>query len=129
MRGPRAPGVVRASSLRAAPPRSRIDPTHDKDVGGVVEPSISIKTEIPGPRSREWIARKEAVVAEAKSLWIPVFVDRAEGATLTDVDGNRFIDLAGGIGCLAVGHANPAVNAAVHAQVDRFLHTDFTILP
>jgi 4-aminobutyrate aminotransferase len=58
-----------------------------------------------------------------------VFVQEGHGATLTDVDGNTFIDLAGGIGCLAVGHANPAVSAAVHAQVDRFLHTDFTILP
>jgi 4-aminobutyrate aminotransferase/(S)-3-amino-2-methylpropionate transaminase len=91
--------------------------------------SISIVTPVPGPRSREWIARKEAVVSDAKTLWTPVFVERAEGATLTDVDGNTFIDLAGGIGCLTVGHANPAVNAAVHAQVDRFLHTDFTIVP
>ena len=48
---------------------------------------------------------------------------------MTDVDGNTFIDFAGGIGCLAVGHSNPAVTSAVHAQVDRFLHTDFTILP
>jgi 4-aminobutyrate aminotransferase/(S)-3-amino-2-methylpropionate transaminase len=91
--------------------------------------SISIVTPVPGPRSREWIARKEAVVSDAKTLWTPVFVERAEGATLTDVDGNTFLDLAGGIGCLTVGHANPAVNAAVHEQVDRFLHTDFTIVP
>ena len=43
-------------------------------------PSISILTEIPGPRSREWIARKERVVADAKALWVPVFVESAEGA-------------------------------------------------
>ena len=94
-----------------------------------MDKSISIVTEIPGPRSREWISRKEAVVADAKSLWIPVFVQEASGATLTDVDGNTFIDFAGGIGCLAVGHSNPAVSERVRAQVDRFLHTDFTILP
>src|SRR4051812_19646760 len=94
-----------------------------------MEKSISIVTEIPGPHSREWIARKEAVIAEAKSLWIPVFVDHASGATLTDVDGNTFLDFAGGIGCLAVGHSNAAVSERVRAQVDRFLHTDFTILP
>jgi 4-aminobutyrate aminotransferase / (S)-3-amino-2-methylpropionate transaminase / 5-aminovalerate transaminase len=94
-----------------------------------MDKSISIVTEIPGPRSREWIARKEAVVAEAKSLWIPVFVQEASGATLTDVDGNTFIDFAGGIGCLAVGHSNAHVSERVRAQVDRFLHTDFTILP
>jgi 4-aminobutyrate aminotransferase/(S)-3-amino-2-methylpropionate transaminase len=58
-----------------------------------------------------------------------VFVQEGRGATLTDVDGNTFLDLAGGIGCLTVGHSNPAVTAAVRAQVERFLHTDFTILP
>ena len=76
-------------------------------------PTISIVTEIPGPRSREWVARKEAAVMDAKSLWVPVFVDHAEGATITDVDGNTFLDLAGGIGCLTVGHSNPAVNRAL----------------
>ena len=92
-------------------------------------PSIEIRTAIPGPRSRAWIERKERVVANAKALWVPVFVERAEGALVTDVDGNTFIDFAGGIGCLAVGHSNPAVTSAVEAQVARFLHTDFTIMP
>jgi 4-aminobutyrate aminotransferase / (S)-3-amino-2-methylpropionate transaminase / 5-aminovalerate transaminase len=94
-----------------------------------VEHSIRIRTEIPGPISREWIARKEAVVARAKTLVVPIFVESASGATLTDVDGNTFLDFAGGIGCLAVGHSNAAVSERVHAQVDRFLHTDFTIVP
>jgi 4-aminobutyrate aminotransferase / (S)-3-amino-2-methylpropionate transaminase / 5-aminovalerate transaminase len=94
-----------------------------------VEQSIRIQTEIPGPISREWIARKEAAVASAKTLVVPIFVERASGATLTDVDGNTFLDFAGGIGCLTVGHSNPAVSQAVHDQVDRFLHTDFTIVP
>ena len=91
--------------------------------------SIEIRTEIPGPRSRAWIERKERVVANAKGLWVPVFVERAEGALVTDVDGNTFIDFAGGIGCLAVGHSNAAVTAAVQEQLARFLHTDFTIMP
>ena len=94
-----------------------------------MEQSIRIQTEIPGPISRAWIARKEAVVANAKTLVVPIFVERASGATLTDVDGNTFLDFAGGIGCLTVGHSNPEVSKAVHAQVDRFLHTDFTIVP
>ena len=94
-----------------------------------MEQSIRIRTEIPGPISRDWIARKEAVVADAKTLVVPIFVERAAGATLTDVDGNTFLDFAGGIGCLAVGHSNAAVSQRVHAQVDRFLHTDFTIVP
>ena len=54
----------------------------------------------PARCSREWIARKEAVVARAKTLVVPIFVERATGATLTDVDGNTFLDFAGGIGCL-----------------------------
>ena len=94
-----------------------------------MEQSIRIQTEIPGPKSREWIARKEAVVANAKTLVVPIFVERASGATLTDVDGNTFLDFAGGIGCLTVGHSNAAVTQRVHEQVDRFLHTDFTIVP
>ena len=53
----------------------------------------------------------------------------ARAPRLTDVDGNTFLDWTGGIGCLNVGHANPAVSAALHAQVDRFLHTDFTMVP
>ena len=92
-------------------------------------PSIEIRTEIPGPRSRAWIERKERVVANAKALWVPVFVESGEGALVTDVDGNTFIDFAGGIGCLAVGHSNAEVTRAVQGQVARFLHTDFTVMP
>ncbi len=91
--------------------------------------SIVLRTEIPGPRSRELTARKERVVARAKSLWTPVWVDHAEGALLTDVDGNTFVDFGGGIGCLNVGHSHPRVTAAVVEAAQRFLHTDFTIVP
>ena len=91
--------------------------------------TVELRTEIPGPNSRAIIARKERVVAAAKSLVAPVVIDRGAGCTVTDVDGNTFLDWSGGIGCLNVGHTNPRVSAALHAQVDRFLHTDFTILP
>jgi 4-aminobutyrate aminotransferase/(S)-3-amino-2-methylpropionate transaminase len=94
-------------------------------MGGTVE----LRTEIPGPRSREIVARKERVVAAAKTLVAPIVIDRGDGCTVTDVDGNTFLDWSGGIGCLNVGHTNPRVSAALHNQVDRFLHTDFTILP
>ena len=56
-------------------------------------------------------------------------VEEAEGATLTDVDGNTFIDFTGGVGCLAVGHCHPRVVAAAQEQLQRFSHTDFTIVP
>src|ERR671911_89981 len=67
--------------------------------------TIDIRTEIPGPRSREIIARKERVIADPLSLNFPIVIERGEGATLTDVDGNTFIDFTGGVGCLNVGHA------------------------
>jgi 4-aminobutyrate aminotransferase/(S)-3-amino-2-methylpropionate transaminase len=91
--------------------------------------SIELKTAIPGPRSQEILARKAQVVADPLSIFLPVVVDHGEGATLTDVDGNTFIDFTGGVGCLNVGHAHPRVVEAVQEQAARFLHTDFTIVP
>src|SRR5207253_695347 len=91
--------------------------------------AIELRTAIPGPRSWEILARKERVVADPLSIFLPVVIERGEGATLTDVDGNTFIDFTGGVGCLNVGHANPRVVEAVQEQAARFLHTDFTIVP
>src|SRR5207248_1724256 len=91
--------------------------------------SIELKTEIPGPRSREILARKERVVAEPLSIFLPVVVEEGHGATVTDVDGNTFIDFTGGVGCLNVGHSHPQVVAAAQEQLARFSHTDFTIVP
>ena len=54
---------------------------------------------------------------------------RRRGATLTDVDGNTFIDFAGGVGCLNVGHSHPRVVEAIRDQAERFTHTDFTVVP
>jgi 4-aminobutyrate aminotransferase/(S)-3-amino-2-methylpropionate transaminase len=91
--------------------------------------TIDLKTAIPGPRSRELLARKEAVVAEPLSVYLPVVIESGRGATLTDVDGNTFLDFTGGVGCLNVGHAHPRVVEAVQEQAVRFMHTDFTIVP
>ncbi|HZT54362.1 MAG TPA: 4-aminobutyrate--2-oxoglutarate transaminase [Gaiellaceae bacterium] len=91
--------------------------------------TIELRTEIPGPRSRRIGERKEAVVAEPLGLYLPVVIDHGRGATVTDVDGNTFLDFTGGVGCLNVGHAHPRVVAAVQEQAARFLHTDFTIVP
>ncbi|MGZ4430202.1 MAG: 4-aminobutyrate--2-oxoglutarate transaminase [Gaiellales bacterium] len=91
--------------------------------------TIELRTDIPGPRSLEILARKERVVAEAKSIYVPLVIDHAHGIVVTDVDGNTVLDWSGGIGCLNVGHTNEAVSAALHAQIDRFLHTDFTVIP
>ena len=91
--------------------------------------SIELRTEIPGPRSREILERKERVVAEPLSIFLPVVIDEGHGATVTDVDGNTFIDFMGGVGCLNVGHSHPQVVAAAQEQLGRFSHTDFTIVP
>jgi 4-aminobutyrate aminotransferase/(S)-3-amino-2-methylpropionate transaminase len=91
--------------------------------------SIELRTAIPGPRSQEILARKARVVADPLSIFLPIVIEHGEGATLTDVDGNTFIDFTGGVGCLNVGHANPRVVEAVQDQAARFFHTDFTIVP
>ena len=91
--------------------------------------TIDLRTEIPGPRSREIIERKQRVVADPLSPTFPIVIERGEGATLTDVDGNTFIDFTGGVGCLNVGHAHPRVVEAAQEQLERFSHTDFTIVP
>jgi 4-aminobutyrate aminotransferase/(S)-3-amino-2-methylpropionate transaminase len=91
--------------------------------------TVDLRTEIPGPKSRAIIARKERVVADAKSLLAPFVIDRGHGCVVTDVDGNTFLDWSGGIGCLNVGHTNAAVSEALHGQIDRYLHTDFTVVP
>src|SRR5690348_1632352 len=91
--------------------------------------AIELRTAIPGPRSKEILERKERVVADPLSVFLPVVADHALGATLTDVDGNTFIDFTGGVGCLNVGHSHPRVVAAAQEQLARFSHTDFTIVP
>ena len=70
--------------------------------------TVDLRTEIPGPKSRAIIARKERVVADAKSLLAPFVIDHGHGCVVTDVDGNTFLDWSGGIGCLNVGHTNAA---------------------
>jgi 4-aminobutyrate aminotransferase / (S)-3-amino-2-methylpropionate transaminase / 5-aminovalerate transaminase len=91
--------------------------------------TIALRTEIPGPRSRDLLARKERAVADPLSVYLPVVIAEGRGAAFTDVDGNTFLDFAGGVGCLAVGHAHPRVVAAAQEQLARFIHTDFTIVP
>ncbi|MDQ3954669.1 MAG: 4-aminobutyrate--2-oxoglutarate transaminase [Actinomycetota bacterium] len=77
---------------------------------------------LPGPNSREWLKRREEAVPRAVFNTTPIFVAGGEGAELEDVDGNRFIDFAGGLGVLNVGRGNDRVLDAVHNQVDKFLH-------
>jgi 4-aminobutyrate aminotransferase/(S)-3-amino-2-methylpropionate transaminase len=91
--------------------------------------TIRLETSVPGPRSREVLDRLAASVASPLAITFPVVAAEARGATITDVDGNVFIDFAGGVGCLNVGHSHPHVVAAAQEQLEKFSHTDFTVVP
>jgi len=91
--------------------------------------AIERRTEIPGPRSRELLARGALSVAEPLQVYLPVFAAEARNAMITDVDGNTFVDFAGGVGVCNVGHCHPRVVEAIQAQAARFVHTDFTVVP
>jgi 4-aminobutyrate aminotransferase/(S)-3-amino-2-methylpropionate transaminase len=91
--------------------------------------AIELKTAVPGPRSQAILDRLAASVASPLAITFPVVAADARGVTITDVDGNTFIDFAGGVGCLNVGHSHPHVVQAAQEQLDRFSHTDFTVVP
>jgi 4-aminobutyrate aminotransferase/(S)-3-amino-2-methylpropionate transaminase len=91
--------------------------------------TISLSTDIPGPRSKEIIARKERVVCDPLDLHVPAVIDTARGAAFTDVDGNTMLDFSGGLGCHIVGYSHPKVVEAVQRQAARFSHTDFSVIP
>jgi len=84
---------------------------------------------IPGPKSRALLAAKEQYVSNAVGVHLPAVIARAQGALLVDVDGNTFIDLSGGVGCLNVGHSHPRVVRAIQEQAARYTHTDFSVAP
>ncbi len=89
----------------------------------------AIRTAIPGPRSTALAARRASVVAAGVASTLPVYVERAGGGVLVDVDGNSFIDLGSGIAVTGVGNAAPAVAAAVSTQAGAFTHTCFMVAP
>ena len=86
-----------------------------------------VNRDVPGPNSTELGRRRDDAIPRAVFNTVPIFVSSGTGATLTDVDGNTYIDLAGGLGVLNVGRANPRVLDAVHAQVDAYLHECFHV--
>src|SRR5260221_2578062 len=84
--------------------------------------------ELPGDKSRELLARRQQFVARGVSSTMNVFAAKADGAIIEDVDGNRFIDFAGGIGAMNVGHARPEVTRAIAEQAAKFTHTCFSVM-
>src|SRR5258708_33796730 len=91
--------------------------------------TIQLRTSIPGPKSKALAQRRTDAVRRGLSIGTPVYVAKAEDAWLEDVAGNRYLDFAGGIGCLNVGHRREPVVNAVKAQLDRFLHPGVQVTP
>lgn len=85
-------------------------------------PTINLVTEIPGPKSRALVARREAATPRGAAKATTIAAERASGAVVTDVDGNTFLDFAGGIGALAVGHCPPNVVQALQDQAEKLIH-------
>jgi 4-aminobutyrate aminotransferase / (S)-3-amino-2-methylpropionate transaminase / 5-aminovalerate transaminase len=91
--------------------------------------TIQLRTAVPGPKSKALADRRLQAVPRGLAHATPVYVSKAEDAVLEDVDGNRFIDFAGGIGCNNVGHRRPSVLSAIRDQLDSFLHTCVQVTP
>jgi 4-aminobutyrate aminotransferase / (S)-3-amino-2-methylpropionate transaminase / 5-aminovalerate transaminase len=94
-----------------------------------MEQQRKLVTEIPGPRSRALWERRTRAVPAGVATTLPVFVERAQGGIVEDVDGNRLIDLGAGIAVVNVGHAHPAVVDAITRQAADFEHTCFQVTP
>ena len=84
--------------------------------------------DIPGPKSRELLARRQQFVARGIASTMNVFAAKADGAIIEDVDGNRYIDFAGGIGVMNIGHTRPEVTRAIAEQAAKFTHTCFSVM-
>jgi len=91
-------------------------------------PSIDLKTAVPGPRSRAVFAERAKHVAPGPFHTTPIVAASASGATITDVDGNTFLDFACGIGVTNLGHSEPSVVAAAKSQADKFFHTSINVV-
>ncbi|MFN2444159.1 MAG: 4-aminobutyrate--2-oxoglutarate transaminase [Vicinamibacterales bacterium] len=93
------------------------------------EQTIRLRTPIPGPESVRWMERRRASVPKGLSHASAVFIESGSGATVIDVDGNRLLDFAGGLGCLNVGHTAAPVASAIQRQSERYLHACFHVTP
>src|SRR3981081_1551679 len=96
--------------------------TSHHNVGSIMN-TIQLKTSIPGPKSKALAERRNSAIPRGLSPGPTVCVAKAENAWLEDVDGNRYIDFAGGIGCLNIGHRREPVITALRQQLENCLRT------
>ena len=89
---------------------------------------VKLQTEIPGPKSKEILERRNKYVPKGISNNCQSFVKKAQGALVEDVDGNHYLDFAGAIGTLNVGHSHPRVVRALQEQAGQFIHTGFNVM-
>src|SRR5207237_10211186 len=88
-----------------------------------------IETQIPGAKSRELVRKEQQHLApglQGFALMSGIAVERAQGSVIEDVDGNRYVDLIGGIGVNSLGHCHPAYKEALHAQIEKATVGSFT---
>ena len=102
--------------------------TSERTDNGIAQ-ERKLVTSIPGPASVALQARKNAAVSGGVGVTLPVYIDRAGGGILIDVDGNSLIDLGSGIAVTTVGNANPYVAANVAEQAAKLTHTCFMVTP
>ena len=88
-----------------------------------------VTTPVPGPRSLSAHAARQQHVSASVGSYMPIYIERADGSILTDLDGNEFIDFGCGIGVTSLGHANEAAVGAMREQLEAFTHTLFTVTP
>ncbi len=88
-----------------------------------------VTDEVPGPKSKEIVERKEKCVPDGIALSHEIVTEEAKGSYIRDVDGNTFIDFAGGIAVINAGHSNPAVVEAIKEQAEKFTHTQAYKVP
>ncbi|MBL8929203.1 MAG: 4-aminobutyrate--2-oxoglutarate transaminase [Kineosporiaceae bacterium] len=103
----------------------------DRDLASTptVEQERRLVTAVPGPASQRLHARKLAAVSAGVGTMLPIYVERAAGGILVDVDGNHLIDFGSGIAVTNVGNAAPEVARRVTQQVGEFTHTCFMVTP
>lgn len=89
---------------------------------------IELKTQIPGPKSIALMERRKKAVARGPFHTTPIFAEKAQGAWITDVDGNRLLDFSSGIGVVNVGHSPETVVKAAKNQLEKFIHTSFNVV-
>jgi 4-aminobutyrate aminotransferase/(S)-3-amino-2-methylpropionate transaminase len=89
---------------------------------------IQLNTSVPGPKAQALLEERNNNVPRGVSNYVPTFAEKGEGALLTDVDGNTFIDFGGAIGTLNAGHCPPKVVEALKVQIEKYIHPGFNVM-